>query len=216
MARIIGVGNQKGGVGKTTLSINLAGAFASQGRRVLLIDTDRQGSAIDWQGVRQQEALFNVVGFPRETVHKEIVRLQEGYDDVIIDSPPHSSAILRSVLVASDLFLIPVSPSAMDVWASKEVVSLIEEVQIFKESLTALFLVNRCIGNTVIGKDIKEAVSNFGLPVAKTSLSQLVIYAESMSQGQLVSETDKHSKAVTEINQLAKELNSYGPEKVLS
>jgi len=209
MARIIGIGNQKGGVGKTTLAVNLAGTLAKKGHRVLLIDTDRQGSTLDWQGVREAEPLFHVVGIPRETVHQEIVTLQEGYDYVIIDSPPHSAAILRSVLVASDHFLIPISPSAMDVWASREVVTLIQEVLSFKEGLTSQFVVNRRIGKSIIGKDIKEAVGQLGLPVAHSSISQRVIYAESMSRGMLVSEYDHKSKAALEIEQLATEVMSY-------
>ena len=79
---IFGVLNQKGGVGKTTLSVNLAACLARTGARVLLIDADPQGSALDWAAARQGTALFSVVGFPRPTIHKEIAQLGQGYDHI--------------------------------------------------------------------------------------------------------------------------------------
>ncbi|WP_375705399.1 AAA family ATPase, partial [Bartonella sp. AA86SXKL] len=108
---IIGLLNQKGGVGKTTLSVNLAASFARTGARVLLIDVDPQGSALDWAAAREGASLFPVVGLPRATVHKEITQIGHNYDHIIIDGPPRVTDLARSALMASDFVLIPVQPS---------------------------------------------------------------------------------------------------------
>jgi chromosome partitioning protein len=209
MAFTIGIGNQKGGVGKTTLAVNIAGRLASQGKRVLLIDADNQGTALNWQSVRQEEPIFNVVGIPKDTIHKELKTLSTGYDYVLIDSPPHSASILRSLLLSSDLLLIPITPSAMDVWSSKDVVTLLDEAKVYNESLQGAFLINRKIGNTTIGREIGSALEKYQLPVFNTVIGQRVVYAESMSFGEIVLEYEPNGKASDEIKALVTEVLAY-------
>ncbi|QEE09681.1 AAA family ATPase [Bartonella kosoyi] len=203
---IIGLLNQKGGVGKTTLSVNLAASFSRTGARVLLIDVDPQGSALDWAAAREEAPLFSVVGLPRATVHKEITQIGHSYDYIIIDGPPRVTDLARSALMASDFVLIPVLPSPYDIWAADGIVKLIDEARVYKENLKSAFVINRKIVNTAIGRDVNEALGIYPVHVLSSSVAQRVIFAEAAAQGKAVYEVDQQGPAAVEIEAVAAEI----------
>lgn len=199
--------NQKGGSGKTTLATNFATCVAQSGKRVLYIDADPQGSALDWSAARSDKPLFPVVGLPKDTIHREIEALSSPYDWTVIDGPPSRANVAKSAIAASDIVIIPVQPSPYDVWAAKDIVELIIEVRVLKPRLIALFAVNRKIAGTAIGRDVRKALESYEtVPVLIGTVAQRVGFAESAAQGKTVQETHPGSPAAKEICALVAEI----------
>lgn len=211
---IVALLNQKGGVGKTTLALHLAGAWSAQGQRVLVIDADPQGSALDWAEQRVREGLprlFGVLGLARETLHKELPDLGRDLDHVIVDGPPRVAGIARSALLAADLVVIPAQPSPFDGWASGEMLRLLDEARIFRPQLRARMLLNRCAARTVIARETADALLDQDPPVLASRIGQRVAFADAARTGRLVSEVAAGQIAAREITALAAELDEPVP-----
>lgn len=210
---IIGVLQQKGGVGKTTLALNLAAAYAREGLRVLLVDADPQASALAWSSVRERPPLFPVIGMAKPSLHKELPAIALDYDLVVIDGAPRVNELARSAILASDYVLIPVQPSPFDVWSCTDIVGLVREAQQYKPNINAGFVINRKIGNTAIARDVLQAFAEQPFPVLKTAIGQRVALAEAAAQGLTVVETAPSSPAAWEIYALADALKSATHER---
>ncbi len=211
---IVALLNQKGGVGKTTLALNLAGRWAAQRRRVVLVDADPQASALDWAQARAHAGLpraFGVVGLPRDTLHREVPDLARGVDHLVIDGPPRVAALMRSALLAADLVLAPVQPSPLDGWASEEMLRLIEEALVYRPGLRARFVLNRRLARTVIARDTAAALADQEIGALRTSIGQRVVFAEAARGGRLASEVAPDGAAAREIAALAAEVEGLVP-----
>ena len=213
---IISFLNQKGGVGKTTLSVNVAAHLATKGDRVLLIDADKQGSATNWARVRDEDApaSFRVIGMARANMARDTMELAAGFGHVVIDGPPHAEEISRSCIIASDFVAIPIEPSGLSTWSSDLTVSQVREAQEFKPSIGCGFVISRRIANTVIGRDIRQLAAESGIPVLASELAQRVAFAESLTMGRTIGEWAPGSPAEQEMTALAEEILSHGKKSV--
>ncbi|MBP2292960.1 ParA family partition ATPase [Azospirillum rugosum] len=211
---IVALLNQKGGVGKTTLATHLAGELARSGARILLIDADPQGSALDWSEQRAREGLtrvFPVIGLARETLHREVPELARGYEHVVIDGPPRVTGLVRSALLASDLVLIPVQPSPYDAWASAELLRLLDDARGWKPGLEARFVLNRCIARTLLLRDARRELAAAVPPALASAVGQRVVFARCARSGRLAAEEAPGSQAAREVAALAAEVLETAP-----
>jgi chromosome partitioning protein len=208
---IVALLNQKGGTGKTTLALHLAGRWARQGARAVLVDADPQGSALDWSQARSHEGaprLFGVIGLARDTLHHEAPELARDADHVVIEGPPRVAGLMRSALLAADLVLIPVQPSPLDGWASAEMLALLAEARVFRPQLAARFVMNRCGARTVIARETGDALADHDPPLLTQRIGQRVLFAEAMQLGRLAYEIEPDSPAAREILALAAEVEA--------
>lgn len=207
---IISFLNQKGGVGKTTLSVNVATCLGLKKFKVLLIDADPQNSALDWAATRKKESLFTVVSITKPIIHKEVSKLTKNYDHIIIDGPPRIYDVAKSAIVTSDVVIMPVQPSPYDIWAADEVVNLIKEVSEPLEGIKNIkcaFLINRKIVNTAIGRDVEQALQHYKIDILQAHICQRISYAETAATGSsVIEEKIKDPLATQEISNLTNEI----------
>jgi len=207
----IAVLNQKGGVGKTTIATNLAAAARLDGRRTLLIDLDRQGSALDWSAARLVGSGLEGLATVKADKALAIQRFREitdGYDVVVLDGPPRLGDVTRSAAVAADVVLVPIQPGPFDLWAASETIDVLNDADAIRAELRRgparrLFVVNRATMNTVLAREAPAAIATKG-EVADVVIHQRIAFAEAAAIGESVLTTDPEGQAADEIRALYK------------
>ncbi|MBI1228144.1 MAG: AAA family ATPase [Bacteroidetes bacterium] len=207
---VIGVTNLKGGVGKSTLTQNLAVSLVHRGYKVCILDTDLgQRSSMKWAAQRSEEVpAIPVLGTEADNVIKDAKENEKHYDIVLIDGSPQLELAQVKTLTASNLVLVPVSPSALDIWSMQQFMGKYEQVKAVKgDGIHGFIILNKFSGKTRLDKEVTEALDSLGLKVLKSKIADRVAYREAPINGMGVIEM-KNDKAKKEVNLLTDEVIS--------
>jgi len=214
-ATVITVAQQKGGAGKSTLTIHLAVAWSALGRRVAIVDIDPQASVSQWDerrghnhngrggknGAANGAELPHVVKLSGWRTANEVERLGREHDIVLIDSPPHAATEARIAVRAARLVIVPMQPSVMDLWATQATLDMAKA-----ERVAALIVLNRVPARSRAADAVAAEVANMGVPMAEARIGNRVALASALHRGKGITEYEATSTAAHEIEALAQEI----------
>lgn len=188
VGKVITVAQQKGGAGKTTIAANLAVALARKGKRVALLDTDPQGSLGRWFMTRCESGDPGVEFSTASAwgVTYECDKLRKTFDFILVDTPPKIDSDLKPAIRESDLVIVPVSASQIDVWATEGVLDLAQ-----REKAEVMVVLNRAKAGTKVAEAVDKSLRELGVTRAKTVLGHRVAFPETMGIGKAVMERGK-------------------------
>lgn len=207
---IISFLNQKGGVGKTTLAINLAHALQIREGSVLLIDADSQESTLRWHEANEG-AILPVIGIHHAAIANDLLRFQRDYQYVFVDGPAGINNMTLSAMVNSDIVLIPIGPSQYDIWSSQILVDKIETEQLLHDKPRAAFIITQKRANTKLSAEVHEVMRTGKFPIFESSTFHREIYKTTVPSGKTVFDGTGRDfkKGAQEINDILTELLEF-------
>lgn len=213
-AKLIIVTNQKGGAGKTTTAVHLAGTAVRRGFKTLLIDADKQGTATKWvaQAEEGQPYKIRVMGLAmaEAKIAQEVKQYIDDYDIIFVDCPPSvDSPIPQVMLMIADLAIVPIVPKPGDLWASTDLLELAERAAAMNPELQVRLLGSNVIANLAMTKHSLASMATMrdSAPLFKTRLHQRTAYVEAMLTGDSVHYFGSSAKtAVAEVESLFSEI----------
>ena len=206
--KVITIAQQKGGTGKTTLAVHLALAFIKyHNLKIAIIDTDPQGSLGKWFMIRSEMNVTNG-GLTFKTAslwgaQYESKILKQQHDIVIIDTPPKIESDARPAIEASDLVLIPISPSPVDFWATEPIIEIAKRAK-----KRIVIQINSANPRAKLMKKTYAYIKDLGMEKTNTLIGHRQIFVASMGEGKTVIEKQKKGKAAQEIAELSSEIYS--------
>src|SRR4051794_10382222 len=200
------IASQKGGAGKTTLAVHLA-AEAATTRRVLVMDLDPQGSAMEWANRRGDKAPDVMAAHPA-TIAKEIERAKDdGYELVILDTAPHADHAALQAARSADLVVIPCRPATFDIAAISATLDLCKLA-----NKQALVVLNAAPIRSKVVAEAGEAVAEKGATVSPVIIRQRVAFQHCLIDGRTAGEFEPGGAAAAEIAALLAHLKPGNPE----
>ncbi|WP_334473197.1 ParA family protein [Arsenophonus sp. PmNCSU2021_1] len=204
MAKIVSFLNGKGGVGKTTLTLNVATALGNKGLTVIAIDTDPQSSLSDFY---HKKMPFDLAEADSEKEVYKVKKNFDSYDFIIIDGAGSLNSISSAAVFMSNLVIMPITPSALDFRASGSLVEAIEARNDTQPNkVIARWVINKTISSAVMTSILKDGISESGIEAFKTQISQRQSYIRSLNNEGSTIYDSKDTKARGEIDLLTKEI----------
>ena len=203
MAQIIAVANLKGGSGKSSISVNLAGELASKQVRLVLLDADEQGTAAGWAeaGKLPFSVDFRPLKHPKEWID-HVLSIDAAC--VIVDCPPSVGAVTQAATGVSDLVLIPIFSSVADLRATVRALELVELARAGRKNGAPLCLLvpSRIDRRTMVGREIESALKQFGEPIGP-AIHQRSAFIDSCTEGRWIGDYAPASAAHEDVKALA-------------
>lgn len=205
MAVIALVGN-KGGAGKTTLAVNLAMVLAREAPTAIF-DADPQGSALQWQSFAGDNSTLDVID-GSEALEEIFSQQADRFGHIVIDCPPSVHAPqTHAALAISDVALVPVQPSPLDLWATVHIEQAIERAHQVNPKLRAMLVINQLEPRTKLSRLIRQALAELALPAAETAIRRRAVYRASVLEGKSVLDMGQRgSEAAAEIRNVISEV----------
>lgn len=193
---ILTIANTKGGVGKSTLAVNIAAARAILGKKVWLVDGDKQGSSQTAILIRSEANIEPGIAcshFPDGPVLRtQVLQQKDNYDDVIIECGGRDSTAMRAALTLTDYLLVPFVPGSFEVWAMEDVVNMVKEARSIRDNFPAYSILNRADTNarSKDNEDMIAAMSEYAeeIPVLEHMLYSRKAFANAAGSGRSVFE----------------------------
>jgi chromosome partitioning protein len=198
--KILTLAAQKGGAGKTTLAVHLAVQAHRAGERVVLVDTDPQGSASAWARARGDDAPMIVAAASSQLYDVVTASRNDGMTLIILDTPPHAAPGAAAASTLADLVLVPVRPTAFDLAASGA------SAEIARTAKRAAFVLSACPSRAPEIMEARKALEAQGLPVLETEIGERRSYARAVASGRAVAEFEPEGRAAYEISRLWREI----------